>query len=92
MTEKKCGCNWRQNYLCFSIATCSVCLCKKFFEAYNKTIINYIFITNENEDSKVNSVYDEDLQEPHDSDGDVIVDGYFYFPIITKTIMHAAMI
>ena len=66
---------------------CSVCLCKKFFEAYDKTIISFICITNKNEYSKVNSVYDKDLQEPHDSDGDVIVDRYFYFLIITKTIM-----
>ena len=92
MSEKKCGCIWQQQYLCCSIATYSVCFCKKFFEAYDKTIINFISITNENEDSKVNFVYDKHLQEPHDSDGDVIVEGYFNFLIITKAIMHAAMI
>ena len=83
--KTKYGCNWRQKYLCCSIATCSVCLCNNFFEAYDKTIINFISITNENEDSKVNSIYDKDLQEPHDSDGDVIVDGYFYSLKVTKT-------
>ena len=50
-------------------------LCKKFFQAYDQTIINFISLTNENKNSE--DYYDDsgDLQEPHDSDDDVIVDG-----------------
>ena len=33
--KTKCGCNWWQQYLCFSIATCKMFLCNKCFEEYD---------------------------------------------------------
>ena len=45
--QKKCGCNRQQKYLCFSIATRKICLCKKYFEAYDQKIINFISLINE---------------------------------------------
>ena len=76
--EKKCGCNGKQKYLCFSIATCNIYFFKKCFEACDQTVINFISLTNENKNSEDDSEDDEDLQEPHDSDDDVTVDGYFF--------------
>ena len=74
--ETEFGCNWQQYYLCCSIATCKIFLCKKFFEAYDQTLISFISITNENKNSEDDS---DDIQEPHDSDDDVTVDGDYYF-------------
>ena len=50
-------------------------MCKKFFEAYDQTILNFISLKNENENYEDN---DDDLQEPHDSYDDVAVDGDFF--------------
>ena len=50
----------------------------KYFEAYYKTIIYFISLTNENENIKDYSNDDEDLQEPYYSDDDVTIDGYFF--------------
>ena len=55
----------------------------KCFEAYDKTIINFISLKNENKNSGDDSNDSEDLQEPPDSDDDVTVEGY-YFLRITK--------
>ena len=51
---------------------------KKCFEACDQTVINFISLTNENKSSEDDSEDDEDLQEPHDSDDDVTVDGDFF--------------
>ena len=53
-------------------------LCKKFLEAYDQTIINFISLTNENKNSEDDSDDSGYLQEPHDSDDDVTVDGDFF--------------
>ena len=53
-------------------------MCKKCFEAYDQTIINFISLTNENKNSEDDSDDSEDLQESHDSDDDVTVDGYYF--------------
>ena len=66
MTEKKSGCNRRQLYLCCSIATCNIFLSKEFFEAYDKTIINFISLTNENKNGEDDFNDSKNLQEPHD--------------------------
>ena len=50
-------------------------LCKKCFEAYDQTIIYFIYLTNENETSEDNFENDENLQETYYSDDDVTVDG-----------------
>ena len=52
-------------------------MCKKWFEAYDQTIIYSFYITNENKNSEDDSDDSGDLQEPHDSDDDVTVDGDF---------------
>ena len=76
--KTKCGCNTSQKYFCCSIETCKICLCNKYFEAYDQTIINFISLTNEHENSKDDSDDSKDLQEPHDSDDDVTVDRDFF--------------
>ena len=53
-------------------------------------IINIISLTNE-KNSEDNFGNDDYLQEPHDSDNDMTIDGYFFLRI-TKKIMYAAMI
>ena len=78
--------------MCFSIVTRKICLCKKCFEAYYQTIINFISLKNENENSEDDSNDAYNLQEPHDSDDDVTIDGDLLFMIITRKIMYAAMI
>ena len=50
-------------------------MCRKFFEAYDQTIINFISLTNENKSCEDNSDDSENLQEPHNSDDDVTFDG-----------------
>ena len=77
--RKKCGCNWQHQHLCCSITTCYICLCKKLFEAYDQKIINFISLTNKNKNSKDDSDNSDDIKEPHDSDDDVTVDGYYFF-------------
>ena len=56
---------------------CKICFCKKKFQAYDQTIIDFISLKNENKDSKDNSVNSNNLQEPHDSDDDVTIYGDF---------------
>ena len=55
-----------------------ICLYKKCFEAYDQTIIKFTSLTNENKNSEDDSDDSDNLQEPHDSDDDVTVDGYFF--------------
>ena len=50
-------------------------MCKKCFKAYDQNIINFISLTGENKNSDGNSYDDDYLQEPHDSDDDVTVNG-----------------
>ena len=76
--KTKCGCNWRHQFFCCSIVTRNICLCNKCFEAYDQKIINFISLTNENKNSEDNSNDSDDLQEPHDSDDDVTVEGYLF--------------
>ena len=76
--------------MCCSIATCKICLRNRCFEACDKTIIIFISLTNENKNSEENSDNSNDLQEPHDSDDDVTVDGDFFLRIKKK--MYEAMI
>ena len=52
---------------------------KKCLEAYNETIINFIYLTKENKNSKDDSDDYENLQEPHYWDDDVSVDGDLFF-------------
>ena len=73
-SEKKYNCNWRHQYFCCTISTCNICICKKCFKAYDQNIINYISLTDENENCNNNSEDDNDLQEPYDKDDDVNVD------------------
>ena len=63
--------------MCCGKATSKISLCKKYFEAYDQTVINFISLTNENKYSKDNSYDYENLQEPHDSDDDMTVDRDF---------------
>ena len=56
-----------------------------------KTIINFISLTDE-KNSEDDSDDSENLQEPHYSDDDETVDGYYFVLRITKTIVYAAMI
>ena len=51
----------------------------KCFRAYDKTIIDFISLTNENENSEDDSDDDNDLQEPHDLYDDVTIDGDLLF-------------
>ena len=51
---------------------------KKYFEAYDQTIFNFISLKNENRNSEDDSDNFRNLQEPHDSDDDVTVDGFFF--------------
>ena len=50
-----------------------------------------ISLTNENKNSKDHYKDSDNLEEPHDSDDDVIVGGDLFLGI-TKTIMYAAII
>ena len=68
---------WISQLRCLCKASWKVCLCKKLFESYDQTLINFISIINENENSEDNSNDDNGLQEPHVSDDDVPVDEYF---------------
>ena len=52
-------------------------LWKKYFEAYDQTNINFISLTNENENIKDDPDDDDDVQETHDSDDDVTIVGDF---------------
>ena len=52
-------------------------LCEKYFEEYDQIIITLIPVTNEKENSEDDSDDDGNIQEPHDLDDDVTVDGYF---------------
>ena len=54
-------------------------MCKKYFAAYDQTIINFISPTDENKNSEDNSNDSDDLQEPHDSDDNGTVDRYYFF-------------
>ena len=65
-------------YLCYSIAMCNICLCKKWFEAYVQKIINSVSLKNENKNSEDDSGDSDNLQEHHDSDDDGTVDGDFF--------------
>ena len=60
--------------MCCGIATCKVCLWKKCFEAYDQTIINFIYLKNENKNSEDYYDNSEYLQKSHYSDDDVTVD------------------
>ena len=62
-----------------SVATCNICLCKKYFESHDQTIISFISIKNETKNSEDDSDDSDNLQEPHDSDDDVTVDGDCFF-------------
>ena len=73
----KCGCNQQREFF-LSKETCKIFLCKKLFEAYDQTIINFISLTNVNKNSEDDSGDDGNLQELHDSDDYVTVDGVFF--------------
>ena len=54
-----------------------VCFCKKYFESYNKIIINFISLTNDfffKDDSDDN----KNMQGTYDSDDDVTVYGGYF--------------
>ena len=52
-----------------------VFFCKKCLEEYDQTIINFISLTNENEDSEDDYDNGNDLQETHYLYDDMTVDG-----------------
>ena len=54
-------------------------MCKKWFEEYDQNIINFISLTNENKNNEDDSDDSDNIQEPHDSDDDVTVDGGSFF-------------
>ena len=88
-------CNKRQQYLCCSVSSCDVCLCKKCYESYDDNSIHHIsFPFNGDNNGDDNSdgdgdghsdinVSDDDsdgiLEEPYDSDDEATVGGDYLF-------------
>jgi len=69
--KNKCFCRKRQEYLCCSVLSCEICICKKCFANYDEEEINFISSSNINELDEENSESEITEQEDsfHEEDG-----------------------